>query len=146
MPLPGGEDAEFFRIGKRSFLAVASIRSGSRPYEFATPSHVLEWADSTVHRVQSFDCTAAKQWKHFTMRGRNFLALVQGVVLPKREDDNRPSQIFVWDGERFAHFQDINSQWAHDWHAFSVDSHDFLAHVGPSVLYRFTGEKSEPYY
>ena len=29
LPAPGGEDAEFFTIGGRSFLAVASIRTGS---------------------------------------------------------------------------------------------------------------------
>src|ERR1700736_177360 len=28
---PGGEDAEFFRIGGRSFLATASIRTGRGP-------------------------------------------------------------------------------------------------------------------
>ena len=32
LPAPGGEDAEFFTIGGRAFLAVACIRSGSGPY------------------------------------------------------------------------------------------------------------------
>ncbi len=28
LPVPGDEDAEFFRIGERAFLATASIRTG----------------------------------------------------------------------------------------------------------------------
>src|SRR3977135_3524257 len=37
---PGGEDAEFFTIDGRGFLAVASLRSGSGPYEFTTDSEI----------------------------------------------------------------------------------------------------------
>src|ERR1700689_1435260 len=43
LPAPGGEDAEFFTIGGRSFLAVASIRTGSGPYEFAAESPIFVW-------------------------------------------------------------------------------------------------------
>lgn len=148
VPLPGGEDAEFFRIGDRAFLAVASIRTGEGPYQFAATSRVLEWDGSSFVEFQSFDSFAAKQWKHFTIEDRHFLALAQGVIVPGQEDDNLPSRIFVWDGERFVHFQDIDSRWAYNWHAFSVDGRHFLAHaehVGPSVLYRFDGEKFQPH-
>ncbi len=148
VPAPGGEDAEFFRIGDRAFLAVASIRTGNGPYRYATSSHVLEWDGTSFVEFQSFDSFAAKQWRHFTIRDRHFLALAQGVVLPEQEADNRPSQIFVWDGERFVPFQDIDSQWAYNWHAFTVDGHHFLAHaehVGPSLLYRFDGETFRPH-
>lgn len=151
VPAPGGEDAEFFRIGDRAFLAVASIRTGKGPYRYATSSHVLEWDGTSFAEFQSFDSFAAKQWTHFTIEDRHFLALAQGVVLPEQseqEADNRPSQIFLWDGERFAHFQDITSRWAYNWHAFTVDGHHFLAHaehVGPSVLYRFDGEEFRPH-
>ena len=48
---PGGEDAEFFRIGDRSFLAVASIRSGSGPYEYTTTSTIHEWTRRRVPPV-----------------------------------------------------------------------------------------------
>src|SRR5580700_7485805 len=40
---PGGEDAEFFTIGGRAFLAVASIRAGAGPYRYAVGSVVYEW-------------------------------------------------------------------------------------------------------
>src|ERR1700733_4376225 len=43
LPAPGGEDAEFFPIGYRSFLAVASIRTGAGPYDFNATSRIFEW-------------------------------------------------------------------------------------------------------
>ncbi len=146
LPAPGGEDAEFFRIGERAFLAVASIRSGKGPYEFATDSTVFEWKGTRFEPFQSFAGYAAKQWRHFRIGGADFLALAQGVTLPGREDDNLPSRIYRWDGARFAHFQDVDSQWAYNWHAFTVDGDHFLAHADhlrPSVLYRWTGGKFE---
>ena len=45
LPASGGEDAEFFTIGDRSFLAVASIRSGSGPYRYAIESTIFVWQD-----------------------------------------------------------------------------------------------------
>ena len=38
---PGGEDAEFFTVGGRSFLAVASIRTGGGPYDFNATSRIF---------------------------------------------------------------------------------------------------------
>src|SRR5882757_7946325 len=43
LPGPGGEDAEFFVIDGRAFLAVASIRSGKGPYAYTTESVVFRW-------------------------------------------------------------------------------------------------------
>ena len=42
LPAPGGEDAEFFTVGDRSF-AVASIRTGDGPYNFEAKSTIFEW-------------------------------------------------------------------------------------------------------
>ncbi len=148
VPAPGGEDAEFFRIGERAFLAVASIRRGSGPYEYGVDSPLFEWNGSRFEPFQAFAGYAAKQWKHFRIDGQHFLALAQGVVLPGHEQDNQPSRIYRWDGVKFAHFQDIDSQWAYNWHAFSVNGHQFLAHADhlrPSVLYRWSGARFEPY-
>jgi hypothetical protein len=142
VPAPGGEDAEFFRIDDRAFLATASIRRGHGPYEFGTESTVYCWTGSRFAPFQAFPGFAAKQWRHFTLAGVHFLALAQGVALPGTESVNRPSQIFRWDGESFQPFQEIPSQWAYNWHAFSLDGTDFLAHadhVMPSRLYRWDG-------
>lgn len=141
---PGGEDAEFFTVGERSFLAVASIRTGAGPYNYTAPSTVYEWDGEGFVPFQVFDTFAAKQWRHFTIGDTHFLALAQGVAVPGKEAENRPSVIHAWDGDRFAHFQDIPSRWAYNWHAFDVDGAHFLAHadhVSASVLYRWDGTR-----
>jgi hypothetical protein len=142
LPVPGGEDAEFFLIGDRAFLATASIRRGRGPYEFGIESIVYSWNGSRFVPFQAFPGFAAKQWRHFTVAGRHFLALAQGVALPATASVNQPSRIFRWDGAAFQPLQDIPSQWAYNWHAFSLDGHEFLAHadhVTPSRLYRWDG-------
>jgi hypothetical protein len=145
---PGGEDAEFFTIEDRAFLAVASIRTGAGPYHFTVPSTVFEWDGTQFVPFQAFDGFAAKQWRHFAIGERQFLALAQGVAIPGHASDNRPSVIYTWDGLRFVHFQDIPSQWAYNWHAFTVGDEIFLAHadhVAPSVLYRWDGAQFVPH-
>ncbi|MFB6953452.1 ATP-binding cassette domain-containing protein [Streptomyces niveus] len=146
---PGGEDAEFFTIGERAFLAVASIRTGAGPYNYTAPSTVFEWDGEGFAPFQVFDTYAAKQWRHFTVGDRRFLALAQGVAVPGQDQSaNRHSVIHEWDGERFVPFQEIPSRWAYNWHAFTVDGTHFLAHadhVSPSVLYRWDGERFTPH-
>ncbi|HEV7980824.1 hypothetical protein [Amycolatopsis sp.] len=141
---PGGEDAEFFVIDDQAFLAVASIRSGKGPYEYAVDSVVHRWDGAEFTPFQVFPTFAAKQWRHFTLGGRHFLALAQGVSLPQYVASNRPSVIFEWSGEKFEPFQEIESAWAYNWHFFELDGHFFLAHadhVQPSRLYRWDGER-----
>jgi hypothetical protein len=144
IPVPGGEDAEFFRIGDRAFLATASIRSGAGPYRFDTDSTVFEWKGRDFEPFQRFRTFAAKQWRHFTIGQRHFLALAQGVSLPSTAEANQPSRIYEWSGERFEPFQDIASQWAYNWHAFEAGGTYFLAHAdhaAPSRLYRWDGDR-----
>ena len=142
VPAPAGEDAEFFRIGDRAFLATASIRAGHAPHDFATESAIYEWTGRNFEPFQRIPTFAAKQWRHVTIADQHFLALAQGVAVPATTGRNRPSQILRWNGESFVPFQEIPSQWAYNWHAFSIDGTDFLAHadhVGPSRLYRWDG-------
>ena len=142
LPAPGGEDAEFFTIGERSFLAVASIRSGSGPYCYAVDSTIFEWSGETFVAFQSIPSYAAKQWTHWTIAGRHFLGLAQGVDLPHLDGPNRDSIVFEWDGSHFAPFQVIPSAWAYNWHPFELDGQFFVAHADhlrPSVLYRWDG-------
>ncbi|HET6501764.1 MAG TPA: hypothetical protein VFG87_13470 [Amycolatopsis sp.] len=144
LSVPGGEDAEFFRIGKHAFLATASIRSGGGPYRYTVDSVLHRWTGAAFEPFQSFPGFAAKQWRHFSIEGRHFLALAQGVALPGTEAVNQPSRIFEWDGERFRPFQDIPGRWGYNWHAFSVAGQEFLAHadhVEPSRLYRWDGTR-----
>jgi len=148
LPAPGGEDAEFFTIGDDSFLAVASIRSGSGPYRYATESTIFVWRDEGFVPFQRIETFAAKQFKHWSIGDRHFLGLAQGVRLPGLEADNRPSVVFEWDGTRFAELQRVESEWAYNWHAFRVEEDWFVAHaehLGPSVLYRWDGERLQPH-
>jgi hypothetical protein len=161
LPAPGGEDAEFFTIGNRSFLAVASIRTGAGPYEFATTSTIFEWRYDRFVPFQEVPTYAAKQWRHWRIGGRHFLGLAQGVVLPPghaggqsrgqaghQQDENRDSVVYEWDGTRFAEFQHIPSRWAYNWHAFEAGGEFFVAHAehaGPSVLYRWDGALLQPH-
>jgi hypothetical protein len=152
LPAPGGEDAEFFTIGDRAFLAVASIRTGSGPYHFATTSTIFEWRGDGFAPFQEVPTFAAKQWRHWQIHGRHFLGLAQGVVFPPGHaapdrGANRDSVVYEWDGEKFAEFQRIPSRWAYNWHAFTVGGDFFVAHAehaGPSVLYRWEGARLAP--
>lgn len=144
LPGPGGEDAEFFAIGERCFLAVASIRSGAGPYDYSIGSQIFEWSGAGFVEFQAVPSFAAKQWRHWTVEGRHFLGLAQGVDLPHIEGPNRDSVIFEWDGDRFVEFQTVPSTWGYNWHPFVVDGAHLLAHAdhtGPSRLYRWDGNR-----
>jgi hypothetical protein len=159
LPAPGGEDAEFFTIGERSFLAVASIRTGVGPYQFVTTSTIFEWQGDGFVTFQQVPTFAAKQWKHWQIGGRHFLGLAQGVIFPPGQAsnaghagqggaDNRDSVVYEWNGESFAEFQRIPSRWAYNWHAFQAGGEFFVAHAehaGPSVLYRWDGAGLRPH-
>jgi hypothetical protein len=163
LPAPGGEDAEFFTIGDRAFLAVASIRTGAGPYDYETTSRIFEWRDDGFAPFQDVPAFAAKQWKHWQIGGRHFLGLAQGIVFPPgpagqgragqghaghEHTVSRDSVVFEWNGESFAEFQRIPSRWAYNWHAFQAGGEFFVAHAehaGPSVLYRWDGARLQPH-
>lgn len=143
LPGPGGEDAEAFAIDGRRFLAIASIRSGPGPYRHTIDSVIHEWVDGAFTAFQRVQGFAAKQWRHWSIDGRHFLGLAQGVERPGLPDENRPSLVLEWDGERFVEHQRIDSRWAYNWHAFAVGATHFVAHaehLGPSVLYRWDAD------
>jgi hypothetical protein len=144
LPAPGGEDAEFFQIGDRSFLAVACIRTGSGPYEFTTDSFVHEWCDGGFRRFQTVPTFAAKQWRHWQIGDRHFLGLAQGLALPGMEADNCDSVVFEWTGTSFEEFQVVPSRWGYNWYPFEIDGTFFVAHadhVVASRLFRWDGER-----
>jgi hypothetical protein len=150
LPAPGGEDAEFFTIGDRSFLAVASIRTGAGRYEFAATSMIFEWRGDGFAPFQEVPTFAAKQWKHWRIGDRHFLGLAQGVISPPGQagQENQDSVVYEWTGHSFAEFQRIPSRWAYNWHAFQAGDEFFVAHAehaGPSILYRWDGTRLQPW-
>src|ERR1700716_2945722 len=98
LPVPGGEDALFFEIGGVEFLATASIRTGSGPYDLNAESILYRRAGEGWEAFQSFPTFAAKQWHYFAVGDRRFLALAQGVTIDGPSARNpRHSCIFEWD-------------------------------------------------
>ena len=143
----GGEDVEFFKIADRAFLATASLRTGADPYELNVHSVLFEFVNGQFEPLQSFPTFAAKQWKHFAIGKRHFLALAQGVVIDG-VTANHPSQscIFEWDGSRFLPFQNISSLWGYNWIYFEVGGQSLLGyadHIERSRLLRWNGSAFE---
>lgn len=149
LPVPGGEDAEFFTIGTQAFLATASLRTGDGPYQMDAQSVVYAWREGRFVPFQSFPTFAAKQWRYFCLDGRHFLALAQGVVLPGLQAVHpAESCIFEWDGAQFAPFQTIASAWGYNWEYLAIDGLHLLAyadHTLPSRLLQWNGTRFEDF-
>ncbi|MGH8779210.1 hypothetical protein [Paraburkholderia sp.] len=152
LPVPGGEDAEFFTLGTRRFLATCGVRSGSGPYSIDTEAVLYEHDGERWQPFQRFDVFAAKQWHAFALGERHFLALAQGVtvegVVPRHP---RESCLFEWDGERFVPFQTFDGRWGYNWAFTSVGTgageQHFLAyadHVDGSLIYLWHNGRFEP--
>lgn len=148
LPLPGGEDVEFFTLGTRHFLATCGVRSGRGPYSLDTEAVLYEHDGTQWQPFQRFAVFAAKQWRFFTLGARHFLALAQGVtvegVVPRHP---RESYLFEWDGERFVPFQRFDGRWGYNWAFARFGAQHLLAyadHVDGSLIYRWTGERFEP--
>jgi hypothetical protein len=149
MNVPGGEDAEFFCIGERQFLATASIRTGAGPYELNTFSTIFEWHGGQFEPFQTVPTFAAKQWRHFSIDGRHFLALAQGVVMDGAKAIHpAKSCIFTWDGLQFSHWQDVPSGWGYNWTYFTLGGRHFLAyadHAAASRILEWNGKSFETF-
>jgi hypothetical protein len=150
LPVPGGEDAEYFRIGEREFLATASLRMGAGPYDLNCNSTIFELMHGQFTPFQSFPTFAAKQWTFFEAGGRPFLALAQGAVMEGSQPRHpAKSVICEWDGTRFQPFQHIDSAaWGYNFAKFDIDGQEFLAYadnVAAAQIYRWTGSSFEPF-
>jgi pimeloyl-ACP methyl ester carboxylesterase len=145
LSVPGGEDVEHFVIDGRHFLATASLRSGKGPYELDVSSVIFEWKEDKFIDFQRIPTFGAKQWRYFTLAGRHFLALAQGLMLPGvRARIPSESLIFEWNGAEFNPFQTIPSAWGYNWLHFSLAGEDFLAYADfrkPSILLRWDGDQ-----
>lgn len=149
LDVPGGEDAEFFCIGDRAFLATASLRTGSGPYDLNAHSTIFELRNGQFSPFQRIPTFAAKQWKYFRIGERHFIAQAQGVTMPGAEPRHSPaSAIFEWDGEKFKEFQCIESAWGYNWLFFELGGKHFLAyadHVKGSRILSWNGSEFEPF-
>lgn len=149
LPVPGGEDAEFFSIGARRFLATASLRAGSGPYEMNVSSTIYKLQGDRFVPAQAIESYAAKQWTYFSIGNEHFLALAQGAQLPDTPlERNRRSAIYRWNGTDFQLLQEIPSVWGYNWLPINVGGEQLLAyadHVEPTRLLRWNGRLFEPF-
>ncbi|KAF2273831.1 uncharacterized protein EI97DRAFT_382814, partial [Westerdykella ornata] len=146
LSVPGGEDAEFFTVEDRVFLATASVGSGKgESASFDVESCIFEWNGQQMEKFQCMPTSGAKQWRGFEVAGRHFLALAQGLEdIPGVDVPKRNSTIYEWDGDRFQPFQVLSSQLGYNWLRFSIDDREFLAyadHVEPSRVMEWDGER-----
>ncbi len=148
LPSHGAEDAEFFQIGTRFFLAIASIRAGRGPYDLNTRSVLYEWRGDRFVAFQEFASIAAKQWRYFTFDNRRFLALAQGAASESTSGPGKGySVIFEWTGVSFEAFQKVRSSWAYNWEFFQLEGAPCLAladHARSSMIYRWGGKSFQP--
>jgi hypothetical protein len=144
LPVPGGEDALVFTIEDQTFLATASVRTGSGPYDLNAHCVIFRREPEGWSRFQDVPSFAGKQWHHFTIGDRHFLALAQGVTVPTATPQGpRSSRIFEWRGGRFELFQEIEDGcWGYNWADVAIDGSTYLAyadHTAPSRLLRWDG-------
>ncbi|KAL6241692.1 hypothetical protein RBB50_011474 [Rhinocladiella similis] len=143
LPVPGGEDVEFFTIGDRRFLATASIRTGKGPYNYSAFSVIFEEVAGKFAPFQTFPTFGAKQWRYFNIDERHFLALAQGVKVPGLTSEHPGnSMVFEWDGKAFEPFQTIPSAWGYNFLHFELLGSHYLAYADfrePSILLRWDG-------
>jgi hypothetical protein len=148
LPLGGGEDAEFFTLGRESYLVTAGVRSGHGPYHYNIDQVLYQWIGGRWAPIQTFAAFAAKQWHFFRVGHRAFLALAQGVTLAHIEATNpRTSRIYEWNGRRFEDFQTLEGMWGYNFESFEIAGRSFLAyadHVGESVLLAWDGSSFRP--
>ena len=139
LPVGGGEDVEGFEVDGRRLLAVASIRSGSGPYNFQTTSPIFEETAGGFRVVQEIPTIAAKQWRAFQIGAESFLALAQGHPAA-----GGTSTIFRWTGDSFEAIQQLESAAGYNVATFQIEGITYLAHadhVAPAVLYRYEGDR-----
>jgi hypothetical protein len=144
LDVPGGEDAEFFQIGSRQFLATASARRGKGPYKPNISSTLFEWTAAGWTAFQQFPGFLAKQWRHFSFENRHFLAFALGVTIEGVVPTNpRDSCIYEWDGASFVLLQRLSDAgWGYNWCHFTIGGRQFLAyadHTGTSQILEWDG-------
>jgi hypothetical protein len=147
LPMPGGEDAEYFEIGERRFLATLGVRSGSGPYVLDGDAVLYERDDNQWTPFQRFPTFAGKQWRFFSIGSRHFLALAQGVTIEGVTPKNpRESCILEWDGKQFGLLQTLDGRWGYNWAFIAFGGQHYLAyadHVSGSSVHRWRGERFE---
>src|SRR3546814_11559252 len=124
------EDALCFRSGGASDIAVASICTAGEPHDFNANSQIYreekgEWV--LDEEVPSF---GAKQWHHFLIDGREFLALAQALLFPQASPKvhGRSAVLARKDG-RWPEFQVLGGRRGYNWNDFQLVNPNSLCYT-----------------
>lgn len=148
LPAAGGEDAEYFEINGRQFLAVANIRSGSGPYNYDVESVIFEYVEEQWCEFQRVATFGAKQWRYFSIDEQHFLGLAQGVEQPGLTSQHpTTSRIYRWNGEKFTEFQILDGRWGYNWTFVTHGDQHYLAyadHLANSPILKWQDGSFQP--
>lgn len=148
LEVPGGEDAEHFRIDGVDFLACASLRRHAGPYDLNSHSPIFQVRHGEFVLLQSEPGFGAKQWTHWCVGERHFLGLALGVGPDAQPRHRHLSTIFEWTGGRFEPLQQVPSSWGYNWASAQVRGEHLVAHadhLAPSLILRWNGREFEPW-
>lgn len=149
LPAAGGEDAEYFEIDGRQFLAVANIRSGAGPYNYDIESVIFEYFEDHWREFQRVATFGAKQWRYFSIDGQHFLGLAQGFEQPGLTSQHpTTSRIYRWNGEKFTEFQILDGRWGYNWTPVTHGNQHYLAyadHLAHSPLLKWQDGSFQPW-
>lgn len=150
IPGHGNENATFFTMGHDAYLAIASAYSGPKtPFNHYSYSMLYKWDGTFFYPVQQFYSYDAKQWHHFTLGKRHFLALAAGAPSENKEKSAvGNSRIYEWDGAQFLPFQEIPSSRGSSFQSFRINNDYYLAfadQVKKSTLFRWDGAQFKEY-
>jgi EPTP domain len=150
LPSSGAEDAEFFQIGERSFLAIARIRKGRGPYSMDVMSQLFEWDGGIFKWFQDLPSFAAKQCRSFSHDGGHFLGIACGVRPPEVViSQATASPIYRWNGVKFQAFQSLPSDWAYDLSYFAIGDNSYVGladHLLGVSVYRWEAGSFQPFW
>jgi hypothetical protein len=145
----GGEGVEYFEIDARQFLAIANIRTGSGPYDYDVDSVIYQQVDGQWRELQRIATFGAKQWRYFSVDGRHFLGLAQGVEQPGLTSAHpTTSRIYAWNGQRFEEFQVFEGRWGYSWTPVIHGGRTLLAyadHLEHSPVLQWREGRFEPW-
>ena len=139
IPTSGAHDWEYFTIDNQAYLALANFNNDS---SFNINSQILKYNGSAFVPFQSIPTSGATDWKYFNMLNRSYLAVAN--ARDSNTNTNVNSQILVFNGTNFVHFQFIQTNDAHDWEYISIENQSFLAVANmnsssSSQIFRFNG-------
>ena len=146
----GNEHVNFYKLGERYFLAVASIRSGKQPdFKMNIQSKVYEWKDGYFIEFQAIDTFAAKCCQFFNINDQHFLCFSEGVKEPGADNQGESySHLYQWDGSQFEPFQSLPSTWGYEITFFEINNRYFLAiadNLESSTIYEWNGQQFTPF-